>query len=139
MEQGEHRASWYRRGRRRGRREEFAAEVSIIGLLNHPEIIEIYLLSSGSLGDSQTDTEDSIGTQLSLVWGSIKLDQELVDLWLVLDIDVLLDESRADDLVNVGNSLGHTLSSPLGLVSITELNSLVLAYVMTRISLISGW
>jgi hypothetical protein len=59
--------------------------------------------------------------------GSIKLDQELIDLWLILDINVLLDESRADDLVDVGNSLENTLSSPLGLISITELDCLVLA------------
>jgi hypothetical protein len=86
-----------------------------------------YLLSGSSLGNSQTDTEDSVGTQLSLVWSSIELDQELVDLWLVLNIDVFLDESRANDIVDVGNSFCNTFASPFGLISIAELNSLVLA------------
>jgi hypothetical protein len=44
---------------------------------------------------------------------------------LVLDVDGLLDEGRGNGVVDVGNSLGHTLTTPLGLVSITELASLV--------------
>jgi hypothetical protein len=86
-----------------------------------------HLLSGSSLRNSQRDTEDGIGTELALVWSSIKLDQKLVDLWLILDIDVLLDESGTDDLVDIGNSLENTLSSPLGLITITEFDCLVLA------------
>ena len=85
-----------------------------------------YLLSSCSLGNSKTDAENGISTQLPLVWGSIELDQELVNFWLILDIDVLLDESGANDLIDVLDSLGDTLSSPLCLVAIAELDRLVL-------------
>jgi hypothetical protein len=86
-----------------------------------------HLLSSGSFRNSQRDTEDGVGTELSLVWSSIKLDQELIDLRLILDIDVLLDESGTNDLVDIGNCLENTLSGPLGLITITEFDSLMLA------------
>lgn len=85
------------------------------------------LLSSTSLGDSQGDTENGVGSELGLVGGSIEVDEELVDLGLVLDIKVLLDQSRGNDGVDVLNSLGDTLASPLGLVTIAELAGLVLA------------
>jgi hypothetical protein len=67
-----------------------------------------YLLSSGSLGDSHGDTENGVGTELALVVGSIELVHELVNLGLVLDVDVLLEESRSDDVVDVGDSLEDT-------------------------------
>lgn len=51
---------------------------------------------------------------------------------MVLNIEVLLDESRANDVVDVGNSLCDTLSTPLGLVSVTELNSLVLTCMVAK-------
>ena len=87
------------------------------------------LLSSTGLGNGQRDTKDGVGAQLGLVGGAIKLDEEVIDGLLVLDIDVLLDELRANDGVDVLNSLQDTLSAPLGLVSITELACLVLACV----------
>lgn len=95
-----------------------------------------YLLSSSSLGNSQRDTEDGVCTELSLVRSSIKLDEELVDLWLVLDINVLLDESGSDDIVDVGYSFRNSLSTPLGRVSISELNSLVLTCISSQVSFV---
>ena len=86
------------------------------------------LLSRTSLGNGQGNTEDGIGTEVGLVGGSVELLEELVDLGLVLDVDVLLDQSRGDGLVDVLDSLEDTLSKPLGLVTVTELASLVLAY-----------
>jgi hypothetical protein len=86
-----------------------------------------HLLSSCCLRNSQRDTEDSIGTKFSLVWSSIKLDQELINLWLILNIDVLLDEGRTNNVVDVGNSLEDTLSGPLCLITIAEFDCLVLA------------
>lgn len=88
------------------------------------------LLSGTGLSNGEGDTEDGVGTKLSLVCGSIELDEEVINGLLVLDIDVLLDESWTDDLVDVLNSLKDTLSTPLGLVSVTELASLVLSYVL---------
>jgi hypothetical protein len=85
-----------------------------------------YLFGGTSLGNSQADTKNSIGTKLALVGGTIKAVQELVDLGLVLDIKVLLDQSRANDGVDVLNGLGDTLATPLSLVTISKLNGLVL-------------
>lgn len=66
------------------------------------------LLSSTSLGDSQADTQDGVGTQVVLVGGAIELVEELVDLGLVLDIQVLLDDGRANLLVDIGDGLQDT-------------------------------
>ena len=101
------------------------------------------LLCSGSLCDSHTHAEDGIGTKLGLVLAvetkstaamagsivvysrSVELVQEGVYGRLVLDVDVLLDKGRGDDVVDVGDGLGDALATPLGLVSITELASLM--------------
>lgn len=66
------------------------------------------LLSGSSLGNSQADTEDGVGTQVGLVGGTVKLVEELINLGLVLDVKVLLDQSGANDLVDVLDGLGDT-------------------------------
>ena len=71
-------------------------------------MFQAHLLSSTSLGDGQRYTENSIGTKLGLVGSTIELVKESIDSGLVLDIEVLLDESRGNDLVDVGDGLGHT-------------------------------
>ena len=38
-----------------------------------------------------------------------------------LDVEVLLDEGRSNDRVDVVNGLGDTLASPLGLVTISDI------------------
>lgn len=90
-----------------------------------------YLGGGTGLGNSQANTEDCVGTELGLVGSAIKLDEELINLGLVLDVDVLLDQGRADNVVDVLNSLGDTLAAPLGLVTIAKLASLVLTYSVT--------
>ena len=124
----------YRQGRRRGRREEFATQISID---HSPSHVDTDLLSSGSLGDSERDTKNGVSAKLSLVWSSIELDQEFIDFGLILNIDVLLDKSWTNSLVDVGNGLGDTLACPLALVSIAKLNSLVLSCIASRISCVS--
>jgi hypothetical protein len=84
-----------------------------VGLLGTGEVGDVSverdtLLSSTSLGNSQADTEDGISTEVGLVGSSVKLVKELVDLGLVLHIDVLLDESRANGLVDILDSLEDT-------------------------------
>lgn len=85
-------------------------------------------LSSTGLGDGQANTKDGVGTKLGLVGSSIEVNQELVDLGLVLDIDILLDDRRSDDLVDILDGLEDALAAPLGLVAVAELASLVLTY-----------
>lgn len=87
-----------------------------------------YLLGSTGLGNGQRDTEDGVGAKLGLVGGGIEVDEELVNLGLVLDVNVGLDQLRANDGVDVLDGLGDTLAGPLGLVTIAELASLVLAW-----------
>lgn len=128
-----------------------------IGLLGSGEVGDVSvegntLLGSTSLGNGQADTQDGVGTEVGLVGGAIKLVEELINLGLVLHIDVLLDEGRANGLVNVLDGLENTcschwsvmrihmrasqadmtevrtLATPAGLVTITELDGLVLAY-----------
>lgn len=59
------------------------------------------LLSSSGLGDGHGNTKNGIGTELALVWCTVKLEEELVDSGLVLDIDVGLQESWSNDLVDL--------------------------------------
>lgn len=89
-----------------------------VGLLSARKVGDVSvqrdaLLGSTSLGNSQTDAEDGIGTQLGLVGGAIQLDEELVDLALVLDVNVLLDDGRSNDLVDVLNGLQDTYGTTL--------------------------
>lgn len=96
-----------------------------------------HLLSSTSLGNSQADTEDGVGAKLGLVGGAIEAVEELIDLGLVLDVDALLDQGRGNDSVDILDGLGDTLATPLGLVAVTELASLVLSC-FTRLLLASS-
>lgn len=86
----------------------------------------VYLLSSTGLSDGKGDAQNSVSAKLALVGSAVERVEELVNLGLVLDIKVLLDQSRANDGVDVGDGLGNTLASPLSLVAIAEFNSLVL-------------
>lgn len=85
------------------------------------------LLGSTSLSNGQADAEDGVGAELGLVGSAVELEQDVVDGLLVLDVDVLLNQRGADDLVHVLDGLEDALAAPLGLVAIAELASLVLA------------
>lgn len=99
---------------------------------------EAHLLSSTGLGDGQRYTKDGVGTELGLVGGTIELVEESIDSGLVLDIEVLLNQSRGNDGVDVLNSLSDTLATPLRLVTISELASLVLAYIIMNLATAFG-
>ena len=86
-----------------------------------------HLLSGTGLGNSQTDAKDGVGTKLGLVGLAIKLVQESIDLGLVLDVNTLFDQGRANDLVDVVDSLGDALATPLGLVAVSKFASLMLS------------
>lgn len=77
------------------------------------------LFSSSSLGDAQANTENRVRTEIGLVRRSIEFVKELIYLGLVLDINVLLDDGRSNDRVDVVDGLEDTLSTPLRFVAIT--------------------
>lgn len=84
-----------------------------VGLLGSSQVGDVSierdtLLSSTSLGNGQADTEDGVGTKVLLVGSSVELVKERVNLGLLLNIDVLLDDGRGDDFVDVLNGSQDT-------------------------------
>jgi hypothetical protein len=90
------------------------------------------LLCSCSLRDGKTDSKNGIGAKVCFIWGSIKLNQELINLWLVLHVDILLNDGRANDFVDIGDSLQNTFSVPLAFISIAKFACLVLPYYLSN-------
>ena len=66
------------------------------------------LLCGTGLCDGDTDTKDGISTEFSLVGGTIKLDEEVIDLLLGDNGETTLDELGSDDIVYVVDGLGNT-------------------------------
>jgi len=66
------------------------------------------LITSSSLGNSERDTEDGVSTELTLVGGTIELDEKLINSLLFGNGDLGINELRANDIVNIGNSLEDT-------------------------------
>lgn len=109
-------------------------------------IFVTHLLSGCSLGHGHGHAEDGVGTEVGLVLGAIELVHEVIDGLLVLDVDAGLDQLWGDLVVDVGDSLEDTcvvsmvpvcnfslqlmltLAAPVRLVTITELASLVGAW-----------
>lgn len=83
------------------------------------------LLSGTSFRDSHGDTEDGVGTKLALVRGTVQLDQQVINLLLLSDGQTRVDQFLGDDVVDVGNGLGDTLSDVGRLVIISQLDGLV--------------
>jgi hypothetical protein len=51
---------------------------------------------------------EGTGSVDTFIWGSIEVNEEFVDGFLVFDIKSSLDQSRRNDIIDIGNSLGHT-------------------------------
>lgn len=66
------------------------------------------LLRGGSLSDGDGDTEDGVGTEFALVGGSVELDEEVVDFFLLGDFEAGLEDLGGDDVVHVGDGLEDT-------------------------------
>ena len=66
------------------------------------------LLRSASLYSSNGNTEDSVSTELALVWSTVEFDKEVVDLFLLCNLEARLDKLRAEDGVDILNSLEDT-------------------------------
>jgi hypothetical protein len=84
-----------------------------VGKVSNVSIERNSLVTSTSLSNGKRDTKDSIGTKLALVLSSVKLEEELINSLLVNDSNLGLNKSRANDLVNVINSLLDTLKTRL--------------------------
>ena len=63
------------------------------------------LLDSSSLGDSNTDAQNGIGSELTLVRGTVEFDEEVVDVLLGGDLEAGLDQFRGNNVVDVGDGL----------------------------------
>ena len=86
-----------------------------IGGLDTSELSQVLvhrntLLSSTSLDDSDGDTEDSVSAVLALVGGTVKFDQEIIDLLLLGNLEAGLDQLRTEDGVDVCNGLANACS-----------------------------
>lgn len=102
-------------------------DVGLGGLSQRSDVLvkrDTLLTGTGS-GSGNGDTKDGVGTELGLVLGSVKLEEELVESSLVLDVELGLDDGRGNDLVDVLDGLEDTLSAPLGGILVSELESLV--------------
>jgi hypothetical protein len=66
------------------------------------------LITSSSLGNSKRDTEDGVGTKLTLVGSTIELDEEVINSLLFGNGDLGINELGANNIVNIGNSLEDT-------------------------------
>jgi hypothetical protein len=66
------------------------------------------LLTSSGLGNGEGNTKDGVGTELTLVGGTIKLDEEVINGLLFSDIDLGVDQSGSNDSVDVVNGLEDT-------------------------------
>lgn len=102
-------------------------DIGLGGLSQRSDVLvkrDTLLTGTGS-GSGNGDTKDGVGTELGLVLGSVKLEEELVESSLVLDVELGLDDGRGNDLVDVLDGLEDTLSAPLGGILVSELESLV--------------
>ena len=85
-----------------------------------------HLLSSSGLRNSQAYSQHSIGAELRLILRAVKVDEEVINSFLIFDIQVFFDELRTNHLVHVLDSLQNSFSSPFRFVSVSELMSFVL-------------
>mmetsp|Transcript_18497 Transcript_18497/g.27287 ORF Transcript_18497/g.27287 Transcript_18497/m.27287 type:complete len:210 (+) Transcript_18497:516-1145(+) len=82
-------------------------------------LVEWYILSGSSgLGDSQTDSQDGIGTQFGFVGGTVELDHDIVNGTLIGRI--LSNDGRSEDIIDISNGLEDTLSK-VAVSTVTEL------------------
>ena len=79
------------------------------------------LLCSASLGDRDGETEDSVSTVFTLVGGTVQFDEKVINLLLLSNLEARLDQRRAEDVVDVCNSLGDTCSRQGSTVSFGNL------------------
>jgi hypothetical protein len=72
------------------------------------------LLNSSSLGDGNTDAENGVGSELTLVRGTVELDEEVIDVLLGGDLKARLDQLRGNNVVDIGDGLRNTCAGVNG-------------------------
>ena len=72
------------------------------------------LFSSGSFGDGNANAQDGIGSEFTLVRGTIKLDKEVIDVLLGGDLEARLNQLGGNDVVNIGNGLRDACAGVTG-------------------------
>jgi hypothetical protein len=65
---------------------------------------------SSSLSYSNGHSEDGIGAEFPFVGRTIKLDEEIVDLFLFRDFETRFDQLRSDHVVYISNGFADALS-----------------------------
>ena len=80
---------------------------------------DTHTLSSTSLRNGHGYTQDSVGSELSLVGCSISFDEEIIDSLLVGDADSRVDESGSENRDYVLYGLADTFAEVLALVAIS--------------------
>ena len=66
------------------------------------------LLDGSSLGNGNTDTENGVGSELTLVRSSVELDKEVIDVLLGGDLEARLDQLGGNNVIDVRNGLRNT-------------------------------
>ena len=77
--------------------------------------------SSGSLGSSQRDSQNSVGTELGLVFSAVQVDHQGVQATLVSSVET--DQGFTDRTIDVGNGLQNAFAHVTGLVAVTKFQS----------------
>ncbi len=71
-------------------------------------MFKTHFLASAGLSDGNRDTKDGVGTKVTLVGCTVKLNKEVINILLLSDLEAGLDKLRSDDLVDVCNSFRYT-------------------------------
>ena len=71
-------------------------------------VFKTHFLGSASLSNGNRNTKDGVGTKVTLVGCTVKLDEEVINILLLGDLEARLDKLGGDDLVDVCNSFRYT-------------------------------
>jgi hypothetical protein len=66
------------------------------------------LLNSSGLSDSNTDAKNGVSSELTLVRGTVELDEEVIDVLLGGDLEARLNQLGGNNVVDIGDGLRNT-------------------------------
>jgi len=79
--------------------------------------------NGAGLAHSHRDAEDSVGAQLALVVGAVEFEHKLINFLLLGNI--LTNERRRNDVINIGNSLKDTLAQEAAFIVVSQLKCFI--------------